>query len=104
MAKPTITEIKLKTKEICPYYFSRETMKHFGQKMRDFSVRRSPRGDIYIVAPIYDDRGCRRTPMGFTFRRFTGDDLVVVRDDNGELLDTSSNGARQRIEDYLKNH
>ena len=104
MPKPTIAEIKAKTAEMCPNFFSREILKHFGQQMSVFSVRRSPKGNIFIMAPRYDEMTGERRLTGFTFRRFTGDDLEVVRDDNDDLVDTFTSGAWGRIGEHIKNH
>lgn len=48
----TIYEIKQRTQETSPYYFSRDTLKFFGQTMRMFSVKKV--GNKYkISAPSY---------------------------------------------------
>lgn len=48
----TIGEIKERTKETNPYYFSRETLKFFNQKMSSFSVtkRRQKGIDGYLIS------------------------------------------------------
>jgi hypothetical protein len=104
MAKPTIAEIKEKTREKCPFYFSHETLKFFGQRMDNFTVHRSPQGRIFIAAPRFGEMTGARRLTGYSFREFTGDDLAVVRGDDGELLDTDTAGAWQRIRDYIQNH
>lgn len=38
--KPTISEIKERTFASAPYFFSRSTMRFFGQRMKDFKVYR----------------------------------------------------------------
>jgi len=48
----TIQEIKERTKVTEPYYFSRDTMKFFGQKLEDFKVIKESDGRYKIVAPI----------------------------------------------------
>lgn len=50
----TIHEIKNKTQETCPYYFSRKTMQFFGQTMRDFKVHKQDDGRYLITAPMRD--------------------------------------------------
>jgi len=76
--KPTISEIKQATQRKSPYFFSRDTLKFFGQTMGSFKVAQSPRGNIYIYAKGYDtDRGVRRF-MGYTFRQFKDGDLKHV--------------------------
>ena len=48
----TIYEIKKRTKETSPYFFNRNTMKFFGQKMKDFKVYKQKDGRFKIIAPI----------------------------------------------------
>lgn len=50
----TIYEIKAKTQETAPYYFTRKTMQFFGQTMRDFKVYKQPDGRFKITAPMRD--------------------------------------------------
>ena len=47
----TIYEIKKRTKETSPYFFSRNTMKFFGQRMKDFKVYKQKDGRFKIIAP-----------------------------------------------------
>jgi hypothetical protein len=47
----TISEIKKLTAETEPYYFSRKTMRWWGQKMSDFSVSKCEDGRYLIQAP-----------------------------------------------------
>jgi hypothetical protein len=47
----TIYEIKRLTEEISPYYFSRKTLKFFGQTLKDFSVMKQIDGRYRISAP-----------------------------------------------------
>lgn len=51
MRKPTIYEIKRATAETSPYFFSRETLKFFGQTMKSFRVDRCDDGRFLIYAP-----------------------------------------------------
>lgn len=53
----TIYEIKAKTAETAPYYFSTKTLKFFGQTMRSFSVRKQLDGRFLISAPMKDRLG-----------------------------------------------
>jgi hypothetical protein len=46
----TIYEVKEKTKKTAPYFFSRDTMKFFGQKMKDFKVKKASDGRYKITA------------------------------------------------------
>ena len=98
--KPTIAEIKARTREKSPYFFERDTMRFFGQTMRSFSVRVSPKGNIYIVAPSYwsdSQYPYRPRLMGYTFRCFTGDDLEDVSG-----VDTMGAGGKLNIEAYIR--
>lgn len=51
----TIHEIKRRTAQTSPYYFSRKTMKFFGQTLKSFSVRKQPDGRYLISAPMLDN-------------------------------------------------
>lgn len=51
MRKPTIYEIKRATAETSPYFFSRKTLKFFGQTMKSFKVTRCDDGRFLIYAP-----------------------------------------------------
>jgi hypothetical protein len=50
----TIYEIKRRLEDTAPQYFSRETMKFFGQTMKDFKVSKQKDGMFLITAPIRD--------------------------------------------------
>lgn len=83
MKKPTIYEIRRRVEDKQPYFFSRKTLRFFGQTMRDFSVERSPNGNLYIVAPTYMvDRSVSGAPryrhVSYTVRRVAGDTLETV--------------------------
>lgn len=49
----TIYEIKRLTEKTSPYFFSRSSMKFFGQTMRDFKVYKRKDGKYLITAPSY---------------------------------------------------
>ena len=68
--KPTISEIKKRTLKKAPYFFSKNTMKFFGQRMSDYKVKRSPKGKIFIFAPSYND-------LPYTFMEFKNNDLIA---------------------------
>jgi hypothetical protein len=51
----TIYEIKERTKKTSPYFFSKDTMKFFGQTMKDFKVYKQKDGRFKIVAPSGSD-------------------------------------------------
>lgn len=61
-----IYDIKRATAETSPYFFTRETLRFFGQRMRDFKVKKQPDGRIKIAAPIIH----RGIPAGETVRYF----------------------------------
>ncbi len=63
----TISEIKKATLETSPYFFTRETLRFFGQRMSSFSVKKQPDGRIKISAPMFDRSGKN---MGDTIRFF----------------------------------
>jgi len=67
MRKPTIYEIKKLTKESAPYFFDKETMKFFNQRLKDFKVFSKDKDRFKISAPSYDYRG---EYMGDTIRYF----------------------------------
>jgi len=67
MRKPTIYEIKKLTKESAPYFFDKETMKFFNQRLKDFKVFSKDKGRFKISAPSHDFRG---EYMGDTIRYF----------------------------------
>lgn len=46
----TIQEIKEAVRDTEPYYFSDDTMKSFGQKLRDFKIRQMNDGRYMISA------------------------------------------------------
>jgi len=48
----TIYEIKTRLEETAPKYISRETMKFFGQTMKDFRVYKQEDGKFLLTAPI----------------------------------------------------
>jgi|TARA_R100000664_G_scaffold33185_1_gene49653 hypothetical protein len=50
-SKMTIYEIKELTKETAPYFFSKDTMKFFGQTLKDFRVKKQDDGRYKITAP-----------------------------------------------------
>ena len=48
----TIYEIKRRLEDTAPQYFSRESMKFFGQTMKDFRVYKQEDGKFLFTAPI----------------------------------------------------
>ena len=49
----TIYEIKRLTEKTSPYFFTRDTLRFFGQTMRDFKVYKRKDGKYLITAPCY---------------------------------------------------
>ena len=47
----TIYEIKKRTKKTAPFFFSRNTMRCFGQRLSDFTVEKQSDGRYKISAP-----------------------------------------------------
>ena len=81
--KPAIQEIKTYTGSESPYFFSRDTMRFFGQTMKSFKVILSPdRERCFIYAPIRDRWESRF--MGYTFREYKNYNLIPVRDFHGD--------------------
>tara|TARA_R100000664_G_C2758728_1_gene147889 strand:- start:1563 stop:1850 length:288 start_codon:yes stop_codon:yes gene_type:complete len=79
--KPTIAEIKRRTKKKSPYFFDAKTMKMFGQRMSDWKVHKCKDGKVYIYAKSYstDYRTGKKEFMGYTRYQFTGDDLRYTK-------------------------
>ena len=71
---PSIQDIELMTKEKSPYFFSKDTLRFFGQTKSKFKVFRGD-GKIFIACQIKDSSG---KMMGWTLREFTGTDLIEV--------------------------
>lgn len=54
----TIYEIKEATKETSPYFFSRNTLRFFGQTMKSFKVAKQEDGRFKITAIMKNPNGC----------------------------------------------
>lgn len=67
-----------------PYFFSRNTLKFFGQTLKDFKVKKSPTNRVFIYAPIRIDGRI----SGYTFREYKDNKLCFVYDDNSQLVNT----------------
>ena len=63
----TIHEIRRRTEETEPYFFSAKTLRFFGQKMSDFRVRQQADGRYYICAIMRDPNGNK---VGLTQRYY----------------------------------
>lgn len=77
----TIHDIKYQTQETAPYFFSRDSMRFFGQTMRSFRVETTTLGGkkyYRISAPMKDSSGKR---MGQTVRYFDPETRELLRED-----------------------
>ena len=54
MKTPTIYDIKYQVQRTS-HYFERDTMRFFGQTLKDFHVKKSPQGNIFIYAPGWNE-------------------------------------------------
>lgn len=63
----TIFQIKKRTRDTSPYFFSPGTLRFFGQRMSSFTVQDLGGGKYRISAPIYNSRDVM---MGETVRIF----------------------------------
>ena len=70
--KPTIYDIK---RGSIGHFFDRESMRFFGQTLKDFKVRLVA-GRVFIYAPSYWSGKL----MGYTFREYTYSGLKIVPD------------------------
>lgn len=75
----TIYEIKRRTEETVPHFFSRQTMKFFGQTMKDFKVYKQKDGKFLIVAPRRE-----RT-------RFSGSEIWVTSGQTRRIFNPETN-------------
>nr|BAR35661.1 hypothetical protein [uncultured Mediterranean phage uvMED] len=80
----TIYEIKEQTKKTAPHFFSRETMKFFNQRLKDFKVKKLNETEYLIYANSYWNGQL----MGKTTRIFdtTTNDLKNVSFVDADLL------------------
>jgi hypothetical protein len=49
MIKPTIYQIKEATKDTAPYFFSRRTLKFWGQTMKNFKVYKTDVPHLFLI-------------------------------------------------------
>jgi len=63
----TIYEIRDRSAKDAPYFFSKDTLKFFGQTMSKFKIKLQPSGNYRITQPIRDRSGVNR---GQTVRYF----------------------------------
>lgn len=69
----TIYEIKRRTQETSPYYFSRDTMKFFGQTLKSFRVVKQVDGRYWVCA--------KRKNGGYSIRYFNPENNELERFD-----------------------
>lgn len=48
----TIYEIKRRTQESAPFFFARSTLQFFGQRLKDFRVKKMKDGRYLVTAPM----------------------------------------------------
>lgn len=63
----TIYEIKELTQKTSPYFFSKDTLRFFGQTMKSFKVKKQKDGR-YLISAIMKDRN--KKIVGETIRYF----------------------------------
>jgi hypothetical protein len=97
MKTPTIYDIKYDTQGKSPYFFSRKSMRFFGQTLKDFRVIKSPSGRIFILANSYFNNHV----VGFTFREYIDHNLIVPRNDDDTVLE---NNKLENILNYIQSH
>lgn len=64
----TISEIKSRTEQSSPYFFSPKTLRFFGQTMSKFRIKKQSDGRYYIYCPMVDRLTGRK--VGMTERYF----------------------------------
>jgi len=74
MKTPTIYDIKRQTAETAPYFFNRQSMKFFNQTLKDFIVKQSPTGRIFIYAKSIISYNI----LHFTIREYADGKLLSV--------------------------
>ena len=74
MRKPTIYDIKQDTAKNSPHFFDRGSLRFFDQTMKDFSVHKSPQGNLYILASSNSWNGSRGNFV--TFRRYIPGEVI----------------------------
>lgn len=83
----TIYEIKKRTEKSSPYFFKRNALKFFGQKMNDFHVKKTKKSNLfYFYAQIKDYRGVLRGLTERLFDSHTNELLSVKKDVFGNIV------------------
>lgn len=75
----TIYEIKRRTAQTSPYFFSRDTLKFFGQTLKKFNVSKYQGGKYLIFCPMIDRSGKR---VGETVRIFDPETNTLTLPEN----------------------
>ena len=87
----TIQEIRELTKETAPYFFTRDTLRFFGQTMKSFSVYHV-KGRVFIAA----DSGPNWDDQHLTSREF------IPETNKLKLIDTPENvNTKAKFKDWL---
>lgn len=81
----TIYDIKNKLMDSAPAFFSRETLKFFGQTMKDFRVFKQKDGKFLLVAPI----------MGKT--RFSSSEILCKVGETRRVFNPETNKLEREI-------
>ena len=74
--KPTVYEIKRWTCEDSPYFFSRNTMRFFKQKLSDFKIERTDEPNKFLVSAR--SLGGNTTERYFIFTDYNMGELLTV--------------------------
>ncbi len=83
----TIYEIKKRTEKSNPYFFKRNALKFFGQKIKDFHVKKTKKSNLfYIYAQLKDHKGAVRGLTENLFDSNTNELLFVEKDEFGNIL------------------
>lgn len=74
----TIYAIKAAVEKESPYFFSKSSLRFFGQSVSSFKIKKAPSGKVFIYAPSYwsDFETGKPRLMGYTIREFSGNDLI----------------------------
>ncbi len=98
---PTIYDIKAAVEETPGehHFFDRDILRRADQTLKMFTVKRSPKGRIFLYAPRYMKEGGRRIHAGYTFREYMDGQLLRV-DEVGALF----SGDAGKMLDYIASH
>ncbi len=96
--KPTIAYLAERNAAMGGYYFSRDTLKFFGQRRSDFKVR-VVAGRVFVQAASYQTSGCSANSYG----RYMGESFAEFNPKTGDLrsvsdVDATKPGVRAFLE------